>query len=379
MMPTPPPSAPDRALVMLVVTLVLTSVTTLALSSDASGQDGLAPDLDAQSAIDACRALEDRARRLACYDDIPGASVTGGNAADTLAFDDPMSDERPDADAVASETDSARTPAVPTRRSRMERDWELDDATHGGLLRVRAHNPVYLLPVRYTTRRNETPAIADDGEPAIEPLNLDPFEAKFQLSLKAKVLDNLIADNGDLWVGYTQQSNWQAFNSAESEPFRETNYAPEIFTTWRTGLDLFGWRWQMINLGFIHHSNGRSDPLSRSWNRVFATLGFERDDLQLYIRPWIRIDEGSSDDNPDIEDYMGRGDVRLIWHRGKHDFELMGRYSPGDQRGAVQFDWHYPIFGDLKAYLQLFTGYGETLIDYDHRQTTIGVGVSVVR
>lgn len=352
----------------------LITIAALVLPGAVASQEALAPDLDAQSAIDACRALDDRARRLECYDDIPGANVTGGNSTDELGIEEPAGEGR-----VASESETSRTPAVPTRRSRMEREWELDDATHGGLVRVRSHNPVYLLPVRYSTRRNETPAIPDEGEPALQPLNLDPFEAKFQLSLKAKLLDNLIGDNGDLWVGYTQQSNWQAFNSVESEPFRETNYAPEVFTTWRTGVDLFGWRWQMVNLGFMHHSNGRSDPLSRSWNRVYATFGFERDDWQLYVRPWVRIGEGSSDDNPDIEDYMGRGDVRLIWRRGKHDFELMGRYSPGDQRGALQFDWHYPVFGDLKAYLQLFTGYGETLIDYDHRQTTIGVGVSVVR
>ncbi|MDX1627002.1 MAG: phospholipase A, partial [Wenzhouxiangellaceae bacterium] len=315
--------------------------------------------LAAQQAIDTCRTLSDAQRRLICYDAIPGASVAGGPA---------LTDE-----------ESAEEPAIPLRRSRMTREWELDDATDGGEFRVRSYRPVYALPLRYTTDRNRRPLAGGVDVLEPEPTSLDSVEVKFQVSLKTKLFDDPIANNGDLWFGYTQQSNWQAYNTIESEPFRETNYAPEIWSTWRTGLSFGGWTWRFVNLGFVHQSNGRSEPRSRSWNRVYANFGFERGPWQVYVRPWVRVEEGSGDDNPDIEDYFGHGDLRVRWHRGSHDFEVMARAVPGERRGAVQFDWHYPLFGDLKAYLQLFHGYGETLIDYNHRQSTIGIGVSLVQ
>jgi phospholipase A1 len=333
-------------------------------------------ELEPQEAIDACRALEEPLRRLACYDTIPGADVTGEEDLAEIV-EEPSTDR--ELVLLEVEPEAVKKDEVPIARSRMMRHWELDSATHGGLLRVRRHEPVYVLPARWSSNPNDRPETPTLAVPS-NSIELDSIEAKFQLSLKTKLVDNLFDGNGDLWIGYTQQSNWQAYNSVESEPFRETNYAPEIFTAWRTGLDLpLGWRWQMVNLGFVHQSNGRTEPLSRSWNRVYAQFGLERGDWQLYLRPWLRVEEGSDDDNPDIEDYLGHGDLRLLWRKGGHDLGLTTRWSPSDNRGALQLDWHYPLKGDLKAYLQLFHGYGETLIDYNHRQTAIGLGVSLVQ
>lgn len=333
---------------------------------------------DPQEALDACRVLDDPLRRLQCYDRIPGASVAGAEDGEVETLEPVLAASAPAAESGEPPAESGPAPATPVERSRMTRRFELDDATHGGLFRVRRHNPVYVLPARWSSNPNERPMSPTRGVPDA-PLSLDSIEAKFQLSLKAKVIDNLVGDNGDFWVGYTQQSNWQSYNSTNSSPFRETNYEPEAWMSWRTGLRFLGWRWRMIDLGFVHQSNGRAEPLSRSWNRVYARLGFERGDWQLFLKPWLRVDTGSGDDNPGIDEFLGHGQARLVLRRGRHDFSLTGRAAPGENRGALQFDWHYPLKGDIKAYLQVFHGYGETLIDFNHRQTTIGLGVSLVQ
>src|SRR5690606_35396031 len=108
-------------------------------------------------------------------------------------------------------------------------------------------------------------------------------EAKIQLSLRSKVLEDVLLPGADLWVAYTQQSMWQLWNPAQSAPFRNTDYQPEVIYVVPTpagwqNLPL-GWSWRMAQFGMVHQSNGQPDPLSRSWNRLYASVGLERKDL----------------------------------------------------------------------------------------------------
>lgn len=97
--------------------------------------------------------------------------------------------------------------------------------------------PVYLLPVFWTSNKNEFPSSPNPVNTVDEKQNLTSSEAKFQLSLKTKAWENIFGNNGDLWLGYTQSSRWQVYNSEESRPFRETNYEPEASLMFRTNYE----------------------------------------------------------------------------------------------------------------------------------------------
>jgi phospholipase A1 len=143
-----------------------------------------------------------------------------------------------------------------------------------------------------------------------------------------------------------------------------------------------GWAGRLLGIGIDHQSNGRSDPYSRSWNRIVANIGLERDGWTVMLRPWWRIPESRSDDNnPDINDYVGRGEMQLLHVWNSQEFGLALRHSlrGGDaSHGSARFSWSYPLAGNLRGYLELFHGYGESLIDYNHKATYVGVGVSLL-
>jgi phospholipase A1 len=214
-------------------------------------------------------------------------------------------------------------------------------------------------------------------------LGLQENEAKFQISLKSKLWEDIIGDYSDLWFGYTQSSRWQVFNGAQSRPFRETDYEPELMLNFRTHKELpWGWDMRMSGVSLTHVSNGRDVPLSRSWNRVIGQFGFDRPGWTVVVRPWWRIHEDpETDDNPDIEDFMGRGELLVTRNWRGHEFSGLFRHSlRGGERShsALELNWAFPIHGELKGYLQFFSGYGESLIDYNHSANYVGLGVSLV-
>lgn len=201
-------------------------------------------------------------------------------------------------------------------------------------------------------------------------------EVKFQLSLAFPLWRGILGDNSVLAASYTQQSWWQLSNHKESSPFRETNYEPQLFLGWATDYSLGGWTLRDVEVGFNHQSNGRSDPTSRSWNRVYARLMAENGNFLAEIKPWYRIPESASnDDNPDITKYMGYYRLKFGYRVGESIFSLQGNYNWNSGFGGAQLGWSYPISQHVRFYTQLFSGYGESLIDYNHRQTRIGVGV----
>lgn len=304
----------------------------------------------------ACLALTTEAERLACYDQAFGREA-------------------------ALAAPAAGTPAAPTP-SLLDRRWELLPESKLGTFGMRAYQPVYVLPFVATREANQTPDSPTPGRTVTSDEGLTLTEVEFQLSLKTKAWQGVFGQTGDLWLAYTQSSRWQLYNSQLSRPFRESNYEPEVLLVFATRYRLFGLDGRLFALGLNHQSNGRDNPRSRGWNRVTASVGLERGGWTLTVRPWWRIPEAATDDdNPDIEDFLGRADLRLVRHVGHHEIAALVRHSlrQGEgSHGAVQVDWAFPIRGNLRGHVLLFHGYGESLIDYNFRSTRLGLGFSLI-
>jgi phospholipase A1 len=332
-----------------------------------------------------CAAIDDDHARLACYDEASGRAhaASAPNAPPPAAA--PASSPARAAEAVTSTAVRAATgqssniaKPLPTPRSLLGEAWALDGNARDPRFNLRFHNPNYVI-LRYSDHVNDRPSSPSEGEAPALPAPLQPNELKFQVSFKARLWET---ENRRLavWLGYTQQSNWQIFNERLSRPFRETDYEPELMVALRPDIELDGWRWRLLNFGVVHQSNGRADPLSRSWNRVYAQFGVEHGNFAFYVRPWYRLHESADDDNnPDIADYMGHGDVRAIYRSDSgYAITATGRYNAHTRKGAAQLELSTPpLLGPLKGYVQVFSGYGESLIDYNWRQTTIGVGLTL--
>ena len=272
----------------------------------------------------------------------------------------------------------------------MTRAWNLDDLSNldpSKLGRLQPYRQTYLL-VKKTSNPNRQPGSPSINHTATSPNDVDTVETKFQFSFKADIghwrnINFLGVKTFRVWGAYTQQSHWQVLNFQNSSPFRETIYEPELIVSLDTG---HASGLKLINLGWVHQSNGRLLPESRSWNRVYLQGGWEwNDTTSVLLRGWQRLPENAlEDDNPDITDYLGRGDLVVRWEPGDKSQSvamlLRNNLRGTANRGFVQIDWATPVrLGDAaRMHLQMTTGYGESLIDYNHRQNTIGLGLKVI-
>lgn len=254
--------------------------------------------------------------------------------------------------------------------------WELDSENNHETFLITTYKPVYVLPFRFSSHRREAPFVVSvEDVPTEKQLELDNVEATLQLSLKTKVAQRIFGE-GALWIGYTQKSYWQVYNAEFSRPFRETNYEPEMIFNYPVNFNFLGLKTKMLGVGFNHQSNGREGKqFSRSWNRFIIHAGFEDKQWSLFVRTWIGAE---INENKDIKNYMGRGDVTFNYRLNKHLFTLHGQHSlrtGSNNHGNIELDWAFPLHGNLTGYFQFSHGYGDAMIDYNQIHTIGGIGV----
>jgi len=230
---------------------------------------------------------------------------------------------------------------------------------------ISEHKQNYLLPATYRAGQGGT----------------EKSELIFQFSAKIQAL------LPQLYLAYTQTSYWRFLDSEHSRPFRETNYNPEILYHLLPEKNPYG-NWGSY-IGFEHISNGRALPLSRSLNRAYIWPYWNSPLGEYSLKLWARIPESkkdtprdtNGDDNPDIYRYIGYGE--FYFYRQQHKaraFSGMLRGNPSTGKGAIQLDYSWPlstdnVTKDTYFFARIFSGYGETLIDYNDHVTRFSIGL----
>jgi phospholipase A1 len=344
----------------------------------------------------ACRDLSDGSARLACFDrwaqqqqpqpqQQPPQGPPASPAPGTLSIA-----RAPSRSPIGVRDNACQSDAF----SPLSRFWELQPQTDCGTFELRGYRPMSL-DVVASNGVNRQPTSPAPGHNALTPEDFRSTEARIQLSARVKVAKDIFT-GGDpsrsdsLWLAYTQQSYWQVFSGGISRPFRTTDYEPEAIYVHPLDVALpGGLRLRYGGLGLSHQSNGRELPLSRSWNRAYLMAGLDLGRrFSLEGKIWKRLHESTNDDNPEIADFIGRGELTGTWRAdAKNTYSATVRSSLGSHsNGSVRLEYFRALgrgnraggLNDLRLHLQAFSGYGDSLLDYNRRRSVFSVGLALV-
>ncbi|MCZ6689882.1 MAG: phospholipase A [Planctomycetota bacterium] len=218
-------------------------------------------------------------------------------------------------------------------------------------------------------------------------------ELQIQVSVRQDIPIPYLENKNRIALAYTNLSYWQLF--IDSAPFRTTNHEPELFYE----RDLFSFH--KLRFGVIHQSNGEDGTASRGWNRVFAEYVYASDGWEnppdipsnrwrlsgnrwrFSGKLWRHFLEDRKN-NGDIDDFMGFGELTGEYSWGCCGTPQVGlilrnhlRFR-GENRGAVEA--HASAGGGgFRVFVQYFYGFGESILDYNHRANRFTAGIEMTR
>lgn len=189
----------------------------------------------------------------------------------------------------------------------------------------------------------------------------------------------------------------------ESGPFEDINHNPEIFCQYtnESHPDNIDKRFSH-QFGYEHLSNGVDDVSvdsdgrsnrSRSIHNLNYIFSWGSKDGHWLVAPKIWWNFTKSE-NDDIDNYWGNVDLKLVYATRVADdnkadpkkgvvttFQLRG--NPSTRKGRLSLDISFSpgTFGldNTLLFIQLFSGYGETLLDYNQAVNTFRLGVQLTR
>lgn len=84
----------------------------------------------------------------------------------------------------------------------ISKNWELDREDQRGTFKFVDYMPMYVMPFRFTDIPTEQPQSLNPDRPVPQWRDYQHIETKFQLSLKAKIMQDAFG-KGDVWVAFT--------------------------------------------------------------------------------------------------------------------------------------------------------------------------------
>ncbi len=214
--------------------------------------------------------------------------------------------------------------------------------------------------------------------------------AKFQFSFMFSFYTVDESETG-VYFGYSQKSLWDLWNFDESLPFIENNYSAEIFYLYEYNDKKSSLK--QLQFGFEHESNGLGgdeEDKSRSWNKLYVGAKYQFGETFTFApRIWFPF---TRKDNKDIKEFMGFGEIFIekVFYGNSLDIAFQLNFHKGFSkqldRLGVEFN---TIIGPFKLnnaktiipmgiFIQLWHGYGETLLQYNKSVTKLRAGFSYI-
>jgi len=248
---------------------------------------------------------------------------------------------------------------IKQKNDSIERNYNSDSGNYF----LSSYKQNYLLPFSYSDDYNKK-YWDEEG-------SMKDIESVFQVSVKYPLALDVTPYGGDVYVTYTNKSNWQTFS--DGSPFRETNHEPELLVDFGQDWEFGGIQNTNIILGYNYQTNGQSGIEERSWNRLFTDFVFAHKDFSLSARVWLPFSESETEDK-EISDYLGYHELNGRYYWNDQTFSAKTRWAFHNNKYGLTLGWEKPLTKAFSMYVEGFYGYGDTLIDFDQKTERISVG-----